>query len=90
MYNWENENLSESEKKVMKALSDDDWDFRSIEGISGTTKIAKNEVNKIVTKFDGTLIRSEKSRKHNLIYTISDKQPNTYSKLKSFISKSKS
>ena len=46
------------ERKVFEALSDETWDFRTVEGITETTQLPDSEVKTILTKYPNLVRKS--------------------------------
>lgn len=88
---WENI-IDDKEKQVFKALANQDWDFRTVDGIAKETGLTSSEVARIIEKYP-QLIRSSAvpDNKGRQLYTLASKAITTRERLASvrmFISKS--
>jgi hypothetical protein len=48
---WERQITEPNERKVFSALSDEKWDFRTVEGISRDTGISESEIREIIGRY---------------------------------------
>ena len=48
---WEKIVTDPAEQRVLEALADPAWDFRTIEGVSKATKLPEAQVERIITKY---------------------------------------
>lgn len=80
------------EHKVFEALSDPEWDFRTVDGISKATNLTATEVKAILSKYPSlvrkSLVRDNDGRE---LYTLASRPPGPQeivSQFTSFITKS--
>ena len=48
---WQSIVIDPKEKEVFEALSDPEWDFRTVPGISTETGLTENEVESVISKY---------------------------------------
>jgi hypothetical protein len=81
-----------TERRVFEALSDPEWDFRTIDGISKTTNLTATQVRAILDKYPDlvrkSLVRDNDGRE---LFTLASRPPRAQvilSQLTTFITKS--
>ncbi len=57
-YDWEEKMTDPKERKVFEALSDPDWDFRTVAGLSRSAGISEAEVAAILGKYPDLIRKS--------------------------------
>lgn len=84
--------VPEEEKKVLEALEDSKWDFRTIEGIVRATELSKNKVREIIQKQGGYILKSSiPDQQGQELYTLWKKKTKiikALNEMRVFISKS--
>jgi len=69
--NFVRENLSKDEIRVLEAVEDEKWDFRSVDGISRETQIPPSTVKEILESHKNLFRKSDApDRKGRILYTI--------------------
>lgn len=81
-----------NEHKVFEALSDPEWDFRTVDGISKATNLTAAEVKAILGKYPNlvrkSLVRDNDGRE---LFTLASRRPGPqeiFSEFTSFVTKS--
>lgn len=87
------DNLSSEENKVLVAVSDSDWDFRTIRGIASETNLDEKVVKSILGKYIGKYVRVSLApdNQGNTLYTSISRPANARERLaflRAIISKS--
>jgi len=64
--------VHEDEKAVLDALADLAWDFRTIDGTAKTTGLAEEQVESILSKYQGSVVRESAvpDRKGRQLFTL--------------------
>jgi hypothetical protein len=80
------------ERKVFDALSDPQWDFRTIHGISKATALSEPEINAILQKYPELVRRSlVRDEDGSELFTLASRHPGPQeivSQIRSFVTKS--
>ena len=72
--NWEDSIADPVEQKVFKALSDPNWDFRTVSGIATETSVPEATVRKILQKYPQLVRKSAvKDQEGSVLYTLKSK-----------------
>ncbi len=79
-------------RKVLEALADDRWDFRTIDGLSTSTGLPENRIRELLRKYP-SLVRQSLvlDRQGRELYTLASRRPSLQEVLtntRAFISKS--
>ena len=81
-----------SERRVFEALSDPQWDFRTVRGISKATALSEAEVNAILQKYPDLVRRSlVRDEDGSELFTLASRTPGPQeivSQFRSFVTKS--
>jgi hypothetical protein len=81
-----------AERKVFDALSDPQWDFRTIHGISKATTLSEPEINAVLQKYPDLVRRSlVRDDDGNELFTLASRHPGPQeivSQIRSFVTKS--
>ena len=89
---WEDKISDTNERKVFEALENPRWDFRTIEGLSRSTRLSLEEIRKIVNKhLDVIQLMRFPDQKGRRLYALrgkSKKRLELLNALRVFISKS--
>lgn len=91
---WKNLPLEVEERKVLEALADSKWDYRTMEGLVKSTGLSEQDIRKILEK-QASLVRKSRvpDRKGRDLFTLREKGKSIgeiLNTLKTFISKSQS
>jgi hypothetical protein len=91
---WQDKIKDPRERKVFEALSDEKWDFRTVEGIATSTGLPKDEIRAVLMKYpDFVRVSSVKDNKNRTLYTIKSKPTSiqeTLAEWRSFVTKTTS
>ena len=89
---WENIVHDPTERKVFEALSDPQWDFRTVNGIAAANGIPAVEVESILQKYPDLVRRSlVRDGYGNELFTLASRLPGPLeivSQIRSFVTKS--
>ena len=89
---WQTLISEPTERKVFDALSDPQWDFRTVHGISKATDLSEGEVNAILHKYPDLIRRSlVRDEDGSELFTLASRTPGPQeivSQFRSFITKS--
>jgi hypothetical protein len=58
MVSWQEKITEPQEVKVLTALADPEWDFRTVSGIARATSIPEDEIQKILEKYPDFIRKS--------------------------------
>lgn len=91
--NWQQVVKNPDELKVLEALADPEWDFRTVNGIRKSTGLPEDKVVEIINKYEGELIGKSTvpdAKGRDLFYIIDDRSAlqEALAQLRTFISKS--
>ena len=64
LHQWEEVISDPSEKEVFVALSNPQWDFRTIQGISKETVLSESKISNIMEKYPDLIRQSLASNRH--------------------------
>ena len=60
---------------VHRALEDQSWDLRTVEGISKDTGLGESSVEEVLQKHHGEIRRRPSRKGHGFVYTLKSKKP---------------
>jgi len=69
---WKDQITNETERKVLKALDDRNWSWRTLAGLSKSADVPQAEVFHVLSKYKDN-IRVAKSEKYGAIYQLLDR-----------------
>ena len=68
---WEDRIIDPAERKVFEALSDPEWDFRTVAGVSKATGLLETEVAAVLEKYPDLIRKSPvRDAKGRDLYTL--------------------
>jgi hypothetical protein len=89
---WQTLISEPAERKVFDALSDPQWDFRTVHGISKATSLSESEVTAILQKYPDLVRRSlVRDEDGDELFTLASRTPGPQeivSQIRSFVTKS--
>lgn len=89
---WQAQIQNPTERAVFEALSDPQWDFRTIRGISTATGLTSHDVESILHKYPDLIRRSlVRDEEGNELFTLASRPPGPQeivSQFRSFVTKS--
>jgi hypothetical protein len=89
---WESSVSDPNERKVFEALSDPEWDFRTIRGISKATGLKEADIDGVLQKYPDLVRRSlVRDEDGNDLFTLASRTPGPQeivSQIRSFVTKS--
>ncbi len=90
---WKNVVDNPDEQKVIAALADPKWDYRTVDGIYRATGLSRDQIDATLAKYEGQIVRKSSipDAEGRDLYTLNtdrSETQDTLSKLRTFISKS--
>ena len=63
-------------RKLFEALADERWDFRTVEGISGSTGLSEERIRELLRKYQALIRQSlVLDRQGRELYTLASRRP---------------